>query len=216
MKNHHLEKRLKIVKNVSDELQQFNNVKMVAVTGSCAIGCPTEKSDIDLQVAFSEMPYNTEIEKIRNRLLDKYGQCKQHKWIGSEMTFGLTIEDINISVFYGKVDDFKSVAFCSQNIGTDGESSLSVYYDMLPFYDSMNICGYIRDNFEYTDEKQTEILSNKINELKDLFEYDSLKILNNNIMILKYKYLVLENIVDIIYCLNKRPKRMVNDFIYMA
>ena len=216
MKNHYLEKRLKIVKNISDELRQFNNIKMVAVTGSCAIGCPTDKSDIDLQVAFGEMPDSAEIEKIKNCLLDKYGQCKQHKWIGSEMTFGITIEDVNISVFYGIADDFKSVAFCGKNIGTDGESSLSVYYDMLPFYDSMDICGYILNNFEYTDEKQKEILSAKINNLKDLFKYEALKILGNNIMFLKYKHEIIENIIDIIYSLNNRPKRMINDFIFMG
>ena len=215
-KSYHLEKRLEIAKCVSDELQKFNNIEMVAITGSCAIGCPTEKSDIDFQVAFNEMPDNTEIESIKSCLLSKYGNCKQNKQISVGEVFGLTIENINISIFYGTVDDFKGVAFCGNAIGNEGESSLSVYYDMIPLYDNLNICGYIHDNFEYTDEKQKEILLNKVSNLKDLFNYESFKIFDNNIMFLKYKYEIIKNIVDVIYSLNRHPKRMINDFVFMS
>jgi len=79
---------------------------MIAITGSCAIGCPTEKSDIDFQVAFGKMPDTTELKNIRKCLLRKYGKCKQHKTISVGKVFALTIEDIDISIFYGKVQDF--------------------------------------------------------------------------------------------------------------
>ena len=108
------------------------------------------------------------------------------------------------------------MAFCGNTIGKEGESSLSVYYDMIPLYDNQNICGYIRDNFEYTDEKQKEILSNTMNQLKDLFKYEALKISNNTIMFLNYKHEIIERIINMIYSINKRPKRMVNDFIFMG
>jgi len=216
MKNIHLEKRLKIARYVSDELQKIDNVKMVAITGSCAIGCPTEKSDIDFQIAFNELPENTEIDLIKNCLISKYGNCKQNKYFSMGTVFGLTIENIDMSMFYGKVDDFKSVVLCGNKMGTEGESSLSVYYDMLPLYDSLNICGYIRDNIKYTNEKQKEILSNKLSNLKDLFNHDFLKISENKIMFLKYKYEIIDNIIEIVYALNKRPKRMLDDFIYMS
>jgi len=214
--NYRLKKRLEIAKYVSDELKKFDNVKMVALTGSCAIGCPTEQSDIDFQVAFGATPDAAELKNIRKRLLRKYGRCRQNKSISIGEVFALTIEGIDVSIFYGKAEDFKRVAFCGDTIGKEGESSLSVYYDMIPLYDSLNICGYIRDHFEYTDEKQREITAKKIARIKDLFNYEALKISGNSLMFLKYKYEIIENIVDIIYSINKRPKRMVNDFAFMG
>ena len=35
-------------------------------------------------------------------------------------------------------------------------------------------------------------------------------------MFMQYKFEIIKNIIDIIYCLNKRPKRIIDDFIYMA
>lgn len=214
IKNIYLEKRLDIARSISDELKKFDNIKMIALSGSCVIGCPTEKSDIDLQIAFEMKPKCTEIENMRRSLIEKFSDSKQKKYSFIGTVTGITVKDIDVSIFYGTVEDFKGIA--SVDVKDNNELSLTLYYDMIPLYDILDICGFIRNNIQYPEERQKQILSEKADALKRLFNYESFKIIDNNIMFLKYKYKIIENIIDIVYTLNKRPKRMVNDFIYMA